>query len=84
MAIHSRVGAGETATVDIKNTVTGEWQPLPFVKENGVWKAALDKVLTDVMEKEKKAIQSSNTNALPSNKENLPKLPVNKPAENKK
>ena len=45
----NEVITGETATVEVKNTVTGEFQKLPFVKENGVWKVALDKALEDAM-----------------------------------
>ncbi len=47
----NEVITGDTATVDVKNTVTGEFQQVPFVKEEGVWKVALDKALEDVMKK---------------------------------
>ena len=58
--------AGDAATVEIKNSVTGEWQPMPFVKENGTWKVALDKVLQDAIKQAddqmKTAPNSANTN----------------------
>lgn len=35
---------GDTATLDVKDE-NGKWQSLPFVKEDGQWKIALDQVL---------------------------------------
>ena len=40
---------GDTATIEVKNEKTNKWDPLPFVKENGEWKIALDKFLEDMM-----------------------------------
>jgi len=40
---------GDTATLEVKNDKTNRWDPLPFVKENGEWKIALDKFLEDMM-----------------------------------
>ena len=40
---------GDTATLEVKNDKTGKWDPLPFVKENGEWKIALDKFLEDML-----------------------------------
>jgi len=40
---------GDTATLEVKNDKTGKWDTLPFVKENGVWKIALDKFLEDLL-----------------------------------
>jgi hypothetical protein len=39
---------GDKATVEVKNKMSGEWSTLPFVKEEGVWKVAIDKYLEDV------------------------------------
>lgn len=39
--------SGDTATVDM--TVEGHKVTIPFVKENGEWKVALDKLARDVM-----------------------------------
>jgi deoxyribodipyrimidine photolyase-like uncharacterized protein len=41
--------SGETATLEVKNDKTGKWDTLPFVKENGEWKIALDKFLEDML-----------------------------------
>jgi flagellar hook-associated protein FlgK len=40
---------GDTATLEVKNEKTDKWDSLPFVKENGEWKIALDKFLEDMM-----------------------------------
>jgi hypothetical protein len=40
---------GDTATLEVKNEKTNKWDTLPFVKENGEWKIALDKFLEDMM-----------------------------------
>ncbi len=61
---HEKI-TGETATVEIHNTETGEWQPLPFVKENGAWKVALDELVADTLEKARTEMQ--NTNSSPTN-----------------
>ena len=43
--------SGETATIEIKNGVTGAYNTLPFVKENGVWKIAFVKFIEDNIKK---------------------------------
>lgn len=43
--------AGETATVEVKNNVTGRFEKIPFVSENGVWKVALDKYMNDAIKR---------------------------------
>lgn len=42
---------GETASVEVKNVVTGDFDRVPFVKEEGVWKIALDVFMQDLMRK---------------------------------
>ncbi|HUF03428.1 MAG TPA: hypothetical protein VMM38_04560 [Aridibacter sp.] len=32
---------GDKATLELQNDKTGEWDPLPFVKEDGSWKLAI-------------------------------------------
>ena len=46
---------GDTATVELKNATTNDWETIPFVKEDGVWRLALDKYLADF---EKKATEA--------------------------
>ncbi|MEP6925512.1 MAG: nuclear transport factor 2 family protein [Pyrinomonadaceae bacterium] len=40
---------GDAATLEIKNPVTGGWDKIPFVKEEGRWKIALDKFMEDIL-----------------------------------
>ena len=40
---------GAAATLELKNPVTGGWDKIPFVKEDGRWKIALDKFMEDVL-----------------------------------
>lgn len=54
---------GERATVEIKNTLSGEWTTLPFVKEDGVWRVAMDEYLLDM---QKKATEDMNKPATES------------------
>jgi hypothetical protein len=42
---------GDTATVEIKNNATNDWETMPFVRENGVWKIALDRFMEDLMKR---------------------------------
>jgi flagellar hook-associated protein FlgK len=42
---------GETATLEVQNDKNKEWETIPFVKENGEWKIALDKAMHDAQEK---------------------------------
>lgn len=40
---------GDTATLEVKDE-NGKWQPLPFVKENGQWKIAMDQAFEKAMQ----------------------------------
>jgi flagellar hook-associated protein FlgK len=42
---------GDTATLEVKNVKTGEWDTLYFVKETDEWKIALDKSLEEIFKK---------------------------------
>jgi hypothetical protein len=42
---------GETATLEVQNDQNKEWETVPFVKENGEWKIALDKAMQDSQKK---------------------------------
>jgi hypothetical protein len=42
---------GDTATVEVRNGATADWDKIPFVKEDGKWKLALDKFMQDLMRK---------------------------------
>lgn len=38
---------GDAATLEVKNAATADWDKIPFVREEGKWKIALDKFLQD-------------------------------------
>lgn len=42
---------GDAATIEIRNNATNDWETMPFVMENGVWKIALDRFMQDVMQR---------------------------------
>lgn len=69
---------GDTATVEIKNTAGNGWETMPFVKEDGVWKIALDKFMDDIM---KRARDVMNQPPPPGSDET--KQPVSNSAVNK-
>lgn len=59
---------GDTATVEVKNDVTGEYDVMPFVKEEGSWKIALDVFMNKMLEKIK-AESEKPTEKSPASKE---------------
>ena len=63
---------GDMATVEVQNIITGEYDVFPLVKENGVWKVALD-----VLAREYEKDVSEEINELPENSSEKPK--ANKP-----
>jgi PBP1b-binding outer membrane lipoprotein LpoB len=67
---------GETAVVEVKNNVSGEFDKIPFVKENGVWKVALDVYMKDAI---KRLNEEMN---IPANNTSLPESESNKSAAN--
>lgn len=42
---------GDTATLEVQNDKSKEFETIPFVKENGEWKIALDKAMREAQEK---------------------------------
>jgi hypothetical protein len=55
---------GEKATLEVKNEKSNTWETLPFVKEDGAWKIALDEMFRDAF---KKLGESLNTNSSTGN-----------------
>ncbi len=43
-------------SIEVKNKITGYSEVIPFVKEEGVWKIALDKFMQDMVERQKQAM----------------------------
>ncbi|HMS40160.1 MAG TPA: DUF4878 domain-containing protein [Pyrinomonadaceae bacterium] len=65
---------GETATVEVKTELINQFETIPMVREDGEWKAALDKYAEDIMkrmtEQMKPLEQNSNTNIKPNTNQN--------------
>lgn len=64
---------GDTATVEVKNRITDTYEKVPFVKENGEWKLALDKFMQDVMKRateEMKKFPANSANTATPNESN--------------
>jgi len=64
---------GETATVEIKNETTGEFDmKMPFVKENGAWKIARDRYVEEELKKSNDEINKKLANSRLSNNNSAP------------
>ena len=82
---------GDAATIEMQNTTTKDWEIVPFVKEDGNWKLALDKYL-DAMKKKMAentktpppSGDNSEPNASQPNGDKKSKDAAEKPAKNKK
>jgi len=72
---------GETATVEVKNETTGEFDMvMPFVREDGAWKLARDKYIADLMKKANDEINRKLANSsLSTNVNSAPNVNANKP-----
>ncbi len=59
----------ETATVEVKNYLSDEFELIPLVREEGEWKTALDKYTEDYIKhlNEQMTIPVSNSNIAPTN-----------------
>lgn len=42
---------GDSATLEVQENGTKEWQTMYFVKEDGAWKLALDKTIEEMIKK---------------------------------
>ena len=81
---------GDAATIELKNTTTDGWETVPFVKEDGVWRLALDKYLDDFKKKTAASMKTpapvennSESNASRANGDKKPKDAENKLAKGK-
>ncbi len=68
---------GDTATVEVKDNSTGNLERIPFVKEDGAWKVALDKFIEDLMNKMREEMNMPATNVSKPDGGNLPNLNSN-------
>jgi hypothetical protein len=56
---------GDAATIEVKDK-EGKWQTMPFVKEDGRWKMAVDQAFEKAMQQLDKEIQAPNPAAVPA------------------
>lgn len=54
---------GDKATLEVKTDTTGQWETWPFVKEDGMWKIALDQYLRDATNNIGTDNKTGNTNS---------------------
>ncbi len=70
---------GETATVEVKNETTGEYDmTMPFVRENGAWKLARDKYFEAALKKANDEINKKLANSANSTMNVAPNANTNK------
>jgi hypothetical protein len=74
---------GDTATLEIKNTATNDWETLPFVKEDGAWKVAFDIFVEDVKKRITEQMNKPPADAPISNDSGETKKPETNSAVNK-
>ncbi len=43
---------GDTASIEVKNKIVDSYETIPFVKEDGIWKVALDKFMQNMSAKQ--------------------------------
>jgi hypothetical protein len=75
---------GDTATVEVKNKATSDWDKIPFVKEDGKWKIALDKYMQDLMKRMTEEMKMSDTKTMPMDSKSDNTSSTNSAAANKK
>ena len=69
---------GETATVEVKNETTGEFDmKMPLVKENGAWKLARDKYIEEVLKKANEEVNKKLANSALSTGNSAPSTNAN-------
>jgi hypothetical protein len=75
---------GDTATLEVKNAATNDWDKTPFVKEDGKWKLALDKLIDDLEQKRKDELGISDSKPKPMSNSSNTGSAAKTPAANKK
>jgi len=75
--------SGDAAMIEVKNNATNDWETMPFVKEDGVWKIALDKFMEDVMKRMSGEMNKTPAASPLSNTDNVTKTPESNSAVNK-
>jgi hypothetical protein len=77
---------GDVATLEVKNVETGEFDEIPFIKEGGAWRLALDEVVREINDEETSAPaveDTSNSNTSKPGGDTQPNATTNKPGTSK-
>jgi len=74
---------GDTATVEAKDSNTGELEKIPFVKEDGAWKIAFDKFMENLMNKMREEMTMPASNLSKPDGDKPPTATSNKSEMNK-
>jgi len=77
---------GDVATLEVKNVETGEFDEIPFIKEGGAWRLALDEVVREINDEETSAPAVEDTSKSNTSKpggDTQPNATTNKPETNK-
>jgi hypothetical protein len=77
---------GDVATLEVKNVETGEFDEIPFIKEGGAWRLALDEVVREINDEETSAPAVEDTSKSNTSKpggDTQPNATTNKPGTNK-
>ena len=75
---------GDTATVEVKDKTSGKYETIPFVKEEGEWKIALDVFMQDLMKKMNEEMKPPAQGSSPADSATPPDDGANKSSANKK
>lgn len=75
--------SGDAATIEIRNNATNDWETMPFVKENGVWKIAYDKFVEDIMQRMNEEIKELPVSPSPAANSEVPQQTQPNSAVNK-
>jgi hypothetical protein len=75
---------GEKAIIEVKNNALNSWEAIPFVKEDGVWKVALDVFYENLKKNDEEEMNKSPAVAPLSNSKTETKKPESNSAANKK
>ncbi len=76
---------GDMATLEVKNVETGEFDEIPFVKEGGAWRLALDEIVEEINDEETSVPTVEDTSNSNASKPGgtKPNAAANKPGTNK-
>jgi hypothetical protein len=75
---------GDKAIIEVKNNALNSWEAIPFVKEDGIWKVALDVFYENLKKTDEEEMNKVHVAAPLSNSKTETKKPESNSAANKK